>query len=174
MNTPEYQSLLLNPYESPTDLAEPYSPPQDKDMLRFGLGFALRAAFYAFCGALLFAAFCTPLNVAQEMFWTRGGPNWVALGCIVASSLFTGLMFDGPVRAGWHPLLVGFFWAMANAVVFAFLILLLSGPKSSASFEGVVASAIFAGFVGPLYGVFCLHLSLPISALCAWGAKEIG
>lgn len=166
------RAFAVNPYQSPTcdDLPVPASVPSGS-----WLAFAARGGTYLLCGALIFVAFCTPLNVAQEMFWRNGQPQWISLACVLASTLVSGLLLDGFIRSEWHCLLVGFAWTMTNAVLFAIFIMLgFDGPSNHFRPDLLLAITMLGITFGPVYGILCMHLALPVSALSIWLARKMG
>lgn len=165
---PAVRDLQVNPYESPQTNAEPLAAPKARES-----SLALRSLVYLLAGGLLFAAFSTPLNIAHEMFWNFSGPNWIAFGSVLASTLLTGLVCDGLIRSEWSSILVGILWTMLNAAIFAPLLLMAmmvigfaTGTSGDFSLGQLFAVGLFATIYGAIYGVLCMHLALPIGIAC--------
>jgi hypothetical protein len=157
----------VNPYQSPALHSTPVLKPHPSALGRITVG---RLLLLAATGAAMALAFCTPLSLARDMFWIPGlGPDPLMLGFVVASTCLTGLALDRLIRTQCHCLIVGFIWAMVNAITFALLILIVPALLAATSRpEAILWAFPGALFFGSYGGVLCLHLALPISALGVW------
>jgi hypothetical protein len=162
---------LANPYESPHCAPE---APRASAETNAWLLLALRLAAYAFCGVLLFAAFCTPLCPARQFFYKASGEiMWISLACLVVASLISGLALDFLVRSDWHCLLVAVVWAELAAVAFALsLFIAFDGKDLIAHPDAIPLIVTLSISYGMVYGALCLHLSVPICALAVWLARQ--